>query len=66
MATEKEVLMNLDSDDVIDRVAGKRKLLVNCMTVRHVFSMERLTLMIYSFFMHWGCVSICPCFGAVV
>ena len=27
MATEKEVLMNLDSDDVIDRVAEKSKVL---------------------------------------
>ena len=26
MATEKEVLMNLDSDDVIDRVAEKSNL----------------------------------------
>ena len=27
MATEKEVLMNLDADDVIERVAEKSKLL---------------------------------------
>lgn len=29
MATEKEILMRLDSDDVIDRVAEKSKLLRN-------------------------------------
>ena len=58
--------MNVDSDGVID-VVEKSKLLrtVNCMTVRHVFIMERLAL-IYSFFMHWGFALMCPCFGAVV
>lgn len=32
MATEKEVLMNLDADDVIDRVAEKSKLLRTLLT----------------------------------
>ena len=31
-----------------------------------VFIMERLALMILSFFMPWGCALICPCFGAVL
>ena len=74
MATEKEVRVNLDSIDVIDREERAPLYFVNCMTVRHVFIMEQLALMIYSFFMqlvhclcpsegyhHWGyqkCVSI--------
>ena len=33
LATEKEVLMNLDSDGVIDRVAEKSKLLHTLLTV---------------------------------
>ena len=36
------------------------------MTVRHVFIMEQLALMIYYFFKHWGCTLICSCFSAVV
>jgi uncharacterized membrane protein len=36
------------------------------MTVRHVFIMERLALMIYSVFMHLGCALMCLCFGADV
>lgn len=57
MATEKEVLMNLDKDDIIDRVEEKSKLLrLNCMTVKHVFIMEQLALMIYRFFLCIGVV----------
>lgn len=35
MATEKEILMRLDSDDVIDRVAEKSKLLRNLLLLLH-------------------------------
>ena len=55
--TEKKVLMDLDLDDVIDRVAENSSLLR---------TLEQLAQIIESFCMHWGCALICPCFGAVV